>query len=84
MFFSTKEEQSSLLVWPFPTVVELMSGELVAGAEALAAALTGKGFLPSQPNIPHVIPKNIHCKRFSQRPQRLMAPALTNPVCLQR
>lgn len=33
---------------PFPAVVELMSGELVAGAEALAAALTGEGFLPLQ------------------------------------
>lgn len=33
---------------PFPAVAELMSGELVAGAEALAAALTGEGFLPLQ------------------------------------
>lgn len=37
---------------PLPAVVELMSGELVAGAEALAAALAGEGFLPSQRNVP--------------------------------
>lgn len=38
---------------PLPAVVELVSGELVAGAEAPAAALTGEGFLPTQPNVPH-------------------------------
>lgn len=41
-------ELSRSLVWPFPAVVELVSGELVAGAEALAAALAGERFLPSQ------------------------------------
>lgn len=41
-------EASRSLVWPFPAVVELMSGELVAGAEALAAALAGERLLPSQ------------------------------------
>lgn len=34
-----------ILVWLFPTVVELMSGELVASAEAPVAALTGERFL---------------------------------------
>lgn len=35
---------SRTLVWLFPTVTELMSGELVAGAEALVTALTGEWF----------------------------------------
>lgn len=56
----TKEESSCSLVWPFPAVVELMSGELVAGAEAPAAALAGERFLPSQRDIGHVIPSNAH------------------------
>lgn len=71
-------------MWPFIAVVELMSGELVAGAEAPAAALAGEGFLPSQRNGPHVNPKNTHCRTSLQKPRCWMAPALTNPVCLQR
>lgn len=58
---------------PLPAVVELVSGELVAGAEAPAAALTGEGFLPSQPNVPHPPPKknqNIHCTALSLKHQR--------------
>lgn len=39
------KEQNGLLVWLFPTMTELMSGELIASAKALVTALTGEGFL---------------------------------------
>lgn len=39
------KERNRLLVWLFPTVTELMSGELIASAKALVTALTGEGFL---------------------------------------
>lgn len=66
-------------MWPFPAVVELMSGELVAGAEAPAAALAGERLLPSQRRHSTRDPQ-----QHSQKPGRFIPPTLTNPVCLQR
>lgn len=57
-----------------PAVVELVSGELVAGAEAPAAALTGEGFLPAQPNVPHADPPP-HQKKKQHSLHRVIAEA---------
>lgn len=82
-------------MWLFPTVTELMSGELIAGAKALVTVLTGEWFLRLGNHLTETeqqllvinsqVPARYHFKGFHLFSlASSSSQPLTNPVCLQR